>query len=331
MSHYSRQGNGEDLGVTASYVLELSASLKTSILCYDYSGYGVSTGKPSEANCFADIRAAYSYLVSEQRISPNRIVLFGRSLGSGPTIDLAVSLGSSLGGVVLIAALMSCVRVVFTNAPYTPMFDMFANVDKIARVQVPIFCVHGMEDEVVPFNHGMELCRRARYPVEPLWVRDAGHNNLESSRFQYEVFLRYMKVLEEFRRWKRPENEHEVYVPKGRRRESFPALGNVAGCFVPLRGQKDEDGVNVKGRGSSSKKRTRASGGSTGQLSLHQRMSSDHETEVEMWKADVEPQNMPLRRASGETFRSSSIFEEGKKVGRDSRSLANVHSVEAVV
>lgn len=230
------------MGVTASYVLELSNSLKTSVLCYDYSGYGLATGKPSESNCYADIRAAYTYLVAERRIPRKRILLFGRSLGSGPTVDLATSLGRELGGVVLIAALTSCVRVVFNNVPHTLKFDMFANIDKIDKILVPVFCVHGMVDDVVPFSHGLELSRRARYPLEPLWIRYAGHNNLESARFQYEVFLRYMKVLEEMRRWRQPDPEEDaeydaarIAANHHRRRDSFGRLVKVAGCFSPQR------------------------------------------------------------------------------------------------
>lgn len=327
-------GNGEDLGVTASYVLELSNSLKTSVLCYDYSGYGLANGKPSESNCYADIRAAYTYLVSEQRIPPNRILLFGRSLGSGPTLDLAVSLGTKLGGVVLIAALTSCVRVVFSNAPHTVKFDMFANIDKIARVRVPVFCVHGMLDEVVPFSHGLELSRRARYPVEPLWIRGAGHNNLESSRFQYEVFLRYMKVLQEFRRWKRPENETLEYVHPGRRRDSFAALGKVAGCFVPPRekaGHKEDD-VNGKNKRSVRGRGAKGGGSSYGQLLLHRRMSSNHEAELRMlWGADDESESMITRGSSEATFGSRPGLDDGRDLVSESQSVGSVNTVAAVM
>lgn len=203
------------------------------MLCYDYSGYGLSTGKSSEANCYADIDAAYNYLTTEKRIPPKRIVLFGRSLGSGPTVELASRLGRNLAGVVLIAALTSCVRVVF-NSPSTLKFDMFANIDKIHRIGVPVFCVHGMLDDVVPFAHGVELARRARYPLEPLWIRGGGHNNLEGTRFQYEVFLRYMKVLAEFRRWHPPMDDLDgtgAGANANKRRESFGALVKAAGCF----------------------------------------------------------------------------------------------------
>lgn len=227
-------GNGEDLGVTAPYALELSAALKVNVLCYDYSGYGVSTGRPSEANVYADIHAAYTYLVAERRICPSRILLFGRSLGSGPTIELASRLGSDLAGVVLIAALTSCVRVVF-NSPTTLRFDMFANIDKIASIQAPVFSVHGMQDDVVPFAHGLELSRRARFPLDPYWVRDAGHNNLETGRFQSEVFERYISVLHQFKYWKAPDTSNDP-LPKQstespNRRENLGALAKAAGCF----------------------------------------------------------------------------------------------------
>lgn len=209
------------------------------MLCYDYAGYGLATGKPSETNCYADIRAAYHHLTQKRNIPPNRILLFGRSLGSGPTLHLASSLGSTLGGVVLIAPLLSCIRVVLNFVPATPRFDMFANIDRISHVQVPVFCVHGMVDNVVPFSHGLLLTKRARYPLEPLWIRDASHNNLESSRFQYRVFLRYMTVLQEFRRWRPPPEASNLQASPGSKRaansrsQSANRLGKVANCFGP--------------------------------------------------------------------------------------------------
>lgn len=139
--------------------------------------------------------------MAEKRILPSRILLFGRSLGSGPTIDLAARLGKSCGGVVLISGLASCLRVVLGSSHKSLKFDMFQNIDKIDKILVPVFCVHGTLDNVVPFEHGLELCRKAKYPLLPLWVRDAGHNNLESPRFQEKVFSRYSGVLKEFDRW----------------------------------------------------------------------------------------------------------------------------------
>lgn len=327
--------------MTASYALELSNSLKTSVLCYDYSGYGLATGKPTESNVYADIRAAYTYLISERRVPPHRIVLFGRSLGSGPTVDLAASLGSQLAGVVLIAALTSCVRVVFSGAPHTAKFDMFANIDKIGKIRVPVFCVHGMLDDVVPFSHGLELSRRARYPLEPLWIRGAGHNNLESSRFQYEVFLRYMKVLQEFRRWKAPEEGEEDGRSMTKRRESFGALVKVAGCFG--RGEEDH-GKGASGRTRARRRVSRTPSTSSNQLLLHKglSMNANHEVDLKMlWGADAdaddESQSVLSRRSSDATFGSRSVFDDrdAKPLSRDesraSLSSASIPKITAVM
>ena len=188
------------MGSVAGYASDLSKSLGVNVFIYDYSGYGLSEGRPSEGNCYADIRAAYQYLVTEKRISPNRIVLAGRSIGSGPTIDIAVALGQSCGGVIIISGLCSCLRIAFGDMLKTPRFDMFRNIDKVQKISVPMFFTHGWLDKVVPIDHGMALCKRAKYPLLPLWIKDAGHNNLESSRFKQIVFSRYSEVLDDFYR-----------------------------------------------------------------------------------------------------------------------------------
>ncbi|CAN0447435.1 unnamed protein product, partial [Scytosiphon promiscuus] len=74
---------------------------QVNVLAYEYSGYGKSEGTVSEDNCYADIRAAYDYLTTQKKTPPKQIVLYGRSLGSGPTCQLAEELaadGVELGG-----------------------------------------------------------------------------------------------------------------------------------------------------------------------------------------------------------------------------------------
>lgn len=195
------KGNGEDLGSIAGYAFDLSRSLQANVFIYDYSGYGISDGKPTEGNCYSDIRAAFQYLVTEKRIAPRRIVLIGRSLGSGPTIDIAASLGKNCGGVIIISGLCSCLRIALGDMYRSPRFDMFRNIDKVQKIVVPIFFTHGKLDKVVPIGHGIALCQKSKYPLLPLWVKDASHNNLESTRFKDQVFSRYSEVLVEFSRW----------------------------------------------------------------------------------------------------------------------------------
>ena len=82
MSH----GNAEDLGHIMPF-LKRFHDQGFAIFSYDYHGYGTSTGKPSEKNVYADSDAAYHYLTTELRVSPNHIIVYGRSLGAALAIN----------------------------------------------------------------------------------------------------------------------------------------------------------------------------------------------------------------------------------------------------
>ena len=103
-------GNAEDVGLSLPYLDRLSRRCNCNVLAYEYCGYSIAEGEPSEKNCYECIDAAYRYLTAGRQsvVDPSSIVLFGRSLGTGPTVDLAARLlskttgkGSSLAGVVL--------------------------------------------------------------------------------------------------------------------------------------------------------------------------------------------------------------------------------------
>lgn len=92
-------GNADELGRLAESLVETSQLLNCNYLCYDYSGYGKSNGKPSEKNMYADIRAAFHLLMTEYEVPLDRIILFGQSIGSVATIKLAGE--AQVGGVIL--------------------------------------------------------------------------------------------------------------------------------------------------------------------------------------------------------------------------------------
>ncbi|PUZ50217.1 hypothetical protein GQ55_6G042100 [Panicum hallii var. hallii] len=165
-----------------------SASSTTSLCSsrYDYSGYGASTGKPSEENTYADIEAVYQCLETEYGISQEDIILYGQSVGSGPTLHLASRL-PRLRGVVLHSAILSGLRVV-CHVNFTLCFDIYKNVKKIKKVKCPVLVIHGTDDDVVNWSHGKELWKLAREPYDPLWIKGGGHCNLEL----YPDFIRHL-------------------------------------------------------------------------------------------------------------------------------------------
>ncbi len=165
-------GNAEDLSLIRSMLQQLRDS-GFAVFAYDYRGYGLSEGRPSERASYEDIDTAYEYLTREARVPPDRIIAYGRSVGSGPAVELASQ--RPVGGLVLESAFVTAFRVL-TRVPLLP-FDKFRNIDKIQRVRCPVLVMHGMADAIVPFSHGLALFRAAPEPKRFLWVEDAGHND----------------------------------------------------------------------------------------------------------------------------------------------------------
>lgn len=181
-------GNAEDLG-DIQPVLEQLHRIGFSVLAYDYRGYGTSQGTPSEHNAYRDIDAAYNYLTQHLGIPPQQIIAYGRSVGAGPTVDLAVR--KPIAGLIVESAFTSAFRVV-VPFPILP-FDKFRNIDKIKKVKCPVLVMHGKADEVVPFQHGQRLFAVAPEPKRYLWIDEAGHNDL-----MWVAGDRYTATLKEF-------------------------------------------------------------------------------------------------------------------------------------
>lgn len=168
-------GNAEDLG-TVRDKLEALRRMGYSVLGYDYEGYGLSHGKPSEDAAYRDINAAYEYLTVAQRVPSDRIIAYGWSLGGAVAADLASR--EPLAGLVLESTFVSAFRVM-TRVPLLP-FDKFRTLAKLDRVGCPVLVMHGDQDEVIEFWHGQTLYEQAKEPKRKLWVSGAGHGGLES-------------------------------------------------------------------------------------------------------------------------------------------------------
>ncbi|KAH9306340.1 hypothetical protein KI387_010744 [Taxus chinensis] len=180
-------GNAADLGQMYELFAELSVHLRVNLMGYDYSGYGQSTGKPSECNTYADIEAAYKCLEEKYGVREEDVILYGQSVGSGPTVDLASRL-SELRAVVLHSPIMSGLRVMYP-VKRTYWFDIYKNIDKIGMVNCPVLIMHGTSDEVVDCSHGKQLWELCKEKYEPLWLKGGGHCNLEL----YPEYIRHLK------------------------------------------------------------------------------------------------------------------------------------------
>jgi fermentation-respiration switch protein FrsA (DUF1100 family) len=169
-------GNAEDLGISRSYLVHLSEQLKVNIVTYDYEGYGINLGPPSEAGCYRSIEAVYTYLIGTMSLRTSKIIIMGRSLGSGPSVHLALKYPCA--GLILISPLTSAIRVVSEWAAILLAYsDIFLNLYKMPKVTCPVLVIHGIQDDVVPWRHGDAIAKAAPNLWRMVSVPSGTHNN----------------------------------------------------------------------------------------------------------------------------------------------------------
>lgn len=187
-------GNAEDLGDNR-FLLELFRQMGFAVFSYDYPGYGTSEGIPSEQGVYEAINAAYDYLTQQLKIPSNRIIVYGRSVGGGPSVDLAAR--QPVGGLILESTFISTFRVKIDFPLY--FFDRFANLRKISAVQCPVFVIHGTVDQVIPFSHGKRLFNAIKTPKLSFWIEGADHNNVievAGDRYQQKI-QEFIKIIKD--------------------------------------------------------------------------------------------------------------------------------------
>ena len=171
-------GNAGNISHRLDRTLFLQTRLGASVLLYDYRGYGSSEGSPDEPGTYRDARAAYRYLVEQKQVPPERLVLFGESLGSAVSLDLA--LAHPAAALILEAPFtsvpaMARTTIFFPLAPFVR--TRYDNLEKVGRLRMPLLVLQGDHDEVVPFAQGRRLFEAAPGPKRFFAIPGAGHND----------------------------------------------------------------------------------------------------------------------------------------------------------
>ncbi len=134
------------------------------LVALSYRGYSGSTGSPSEAGMIADAQTAYAFAAA--RVPPERIVVFGESIGTGVAVALAAT--QRIGRLVLESPFTSTADVAAPIYWYLPvrflMKDQFHSDERIGKVTAPLLVLHGERDQVVPIALGERLFALANEP-----------------------------------------------------------------------------------------------------------------------------------------------------------------------
>ncbi|HEX4566048.1 MAG TPA: alpha/beta hydrolase, partial [Vicinamibacterales bacterium] len=150
--------------------------LGVNVIAPEYRGYGGLDGVPTEAGIENDARSAYDTICERLHIDPKRIVVYGWSLGSAVTVDLASQVQPA--AVILEGAPASIVAIAEQRYPLFPIRllirNPFESIRKIDGVKSPKLFLHSAGDEIVPIEEGRRLFDAAPQPKQWIQVR-GGH------------------------------------------------------------------------------------------------------------------------------------------------------------
>ena len=170
-------GNAETVAALAPLLREFRPP-GVAVLAVDYRGYGASTGSPTTANTAHDAWEIWYWLTQQPGVDTARILVYGRSIGTGPAVHLASS--RPVAGLIIESAFTSLRALARRHYPLFPAFlapRQFDNLDAIALVQSPILVIHGAQDGIIPTDMGRALADRAGARAELWLIAGADHND----------------------------------------------------------------------------------------------------------------------------------------------------------
>src|SRR5438128_1790379 len=170
-------GNGETVAAIWPIVREFQPP-GTAVLVVDYPGYGGSGGRATEPALYAAAEAGYATLATRPGVDPQRIYVYGRSLGSAVAIYTAAR--RPVAGLILESPFTSAAAMAKHHYRLVPRFLLHLSLDNLTTVKLvrcPILLFHGDADRLVPGAMGMAVAAAAPGPVEVVLLHGSGHND----------------------------------------------------------------------------------------------------------------------------------------------------------
>jgi pimeloyl-ACP methyl ester carboxylesterase len=178
-------GNAGNLGHN-KYMVDICDTLKLNLVLFDYHGFGESLHYPTAHGICNNGATVYLHLVQNLGIDPERIVIWGISLGSSCAISIAskfpckalivMSAFSSLPDIMDKPGATGIAKGLAPALTY--IVDDIPSAKRIKDVKCPVFVIHSSEDELIPYHNGVKLFRACRHKES----YDKGKENGESKK-----------------------------------------------------------------------------------------------------------------------------------------------------
>ena len=185
-------GNAEDINLANEMLSHIRSTLSINIIAPEFAGYGIYSGYPTEGQLFNDAVNVFDYMVDNMNISPNNIIIFGRSLGTSIATHLASR--RTCASLILISPFLSIrhmIRDILGRFISFAIRDRFKSGDYIQEVKSPILIIHGQIDSIIKYYHAMELYNRTTAPCELILPENMEHN-------EFDFYHEFSEPLQDF-------------------------------------------------------------------------------------------------------------------------------------
>ncbi len=188
-------GNACDLGMTLPLMIDFCQMYECDVYAYDYSGYGCSTGKPSEEEISNNLSLVIDFLKETKEIDTN-IILYGNSLGSSPVIDYVNRTSKGIIGIILLSPIASGLKIAFNGMSKSyKEYDVFNNDQKVNDISTPVYIIHGKLDKLIKIADIQEMAKSLKSRIE--WYPDNGNHNNIISKYRYEYYQKTKSFIDQ--------------------------------------------------------------------------------------------------------------------------------------
>ncbi|CAF1276068.1 unnamed protein product [Rotaria sordida] len=187
-------GKGDDIGSIGMAMNALSQRIQAHVMAFEYPSYGLCKGPidPTEETINNHAERAYLFARDILRWPPNRILVYGHSMGSGPACHLAAT--KVVGGLILKSPYKSLSNLIqekiwiFSKLLSSPNWN---NLEAMKHIRCPILIIHGQRDSMIPFYHSQTLYNSLNHNEKKRLVSlpNDDHSSIPDSIFYMHVEL----------------------------------------------------------------------------------------------------------------------------------------------
>ncbi|TLS72264.1 alpha/beta hydrolase [Mariprofundus erugo] len=168
------------------------------VFAFDYRGFGLSEGEPSEDGLYDDAMAAWSLLQEKPEMAGNGIIIAGRSLGCAVAAHLASEVKPA--GLALETPFTSLPDMSAAAYPWLPLRwfvrNQFDTLSAVASLQAPLLLISAESDEIIPADMPDRVFAAA-HPPKLRGSFPGKHNDFDyvSARPYTRLWLQWLHVL----------------------------------------------------------------------------------------------------------------------------------------